>query len=84
MPSSPCLCGLRTSFEHALLSAITEGRILPRIGELGPETRSVIHAIAQHHPEATCNLITDAYDAFYRESVDTANKWPVSASAPCC
>jgi hypothetical protein len=55
-------------FQNALLRAVTEGQTPSRTGHLGYETRSIIEAIAERHPEANPDLIGDAYDAFNRES----------------
>lgn len=68
--ATPPPVGRRAAFESALLSAITEGRFTSRTDDLGQDTRSVLLAIAYHHPEASPNLIADAYDAFGREHYD--------------
>ena len=56
------------------MSAITEGRFTSRAADFSLQTRSVLLAIAYHHPEASPNLIADAYDAFDREQHDDAER----------
>jgi hypothetical protein len=57
-------------FRDALMSAVIDGKAPSRTCDLGPETRSVIEAIAERHPEANPTLIADAYDSFDREASD--------------
>jgi len=57
----------RAVFDHALLSALTEGRLPGPSGALGVNTLAAIEAVARDHPEAAAELINDAYDAFQRE-----------------
>jgi hypothetical protein len=59
---------LRAAFDDALLRAVTEGRMPPRYYEFGPLTWSAIVAIASEHPEASAELIANAFDSFERES----------------
>ena len=56
------------AFRDAWMRAVIEGQRPSRSCDLGLETRSIIEAIAERHPEANPNLIADAYDAFDRES----------------
>jgi hypothetical protein len=58
----------RGVFQDALMLAVTQGQTPSRTCDLGPETRSIIEAIAERHPEANPDLIADAYDAFGREA----------------
>lgn len=67
MTAMPLSRDARTAFEHALMSAITEGLIPLNSGHFGGDTWSAIDAIARQHPEAESVLISDAYDAFDRE-----------------
>jgi|GEM_PF-3875844 len=75
--------GIRHSvFQDALLRAVTEGQSPSSTCNLGSETRSIIEAIAERHPEANPDLIADAYDAFDREADGCG--WPVSGAPPNC
>jgi hypothetical protein len=47
--------------------AITNGHMPVDDLGIGPDTCAAIAAIAGDHPEATPELIADAYDAFARE-----------------
>ena len=57
----------RIAFQDALIRALTDGQPSPRRSSLGAQTRAVIDAVAQDHPDATVRLIYDAYDCFHRE-----------------
>ena len=59
--------GARSAFEHALMCALTEGRLPGRTCSLGANTWAAIEAIARNHPEAETELINDAYDSFQTE-----------------
>ena len=59
--------GVRSAFEHALMCALTEGRLPGRSCALGANTWAAIEAIARNHPEAATELINDAYDSFRTE-----------------
>jgi len=59
--------GARSAFEHALMCALTEGRLPGRSCGLGADTWAAIEAIARNHPEAATELINDAYDSFQTE-----------------
>jgi hypothetical protein len=50
------------------MGAVTDGQYPSRTCDLGRETRSIIEAIAERHPEANPTLIADAYEAFEREA----------------
>jgi hypothetical protein len=50
------------------MGAVIEGQTPSRTCDLGRETRSIIEAIAERHPEANPVLIAEAYDAFEREA----------------
>ena len=58
---------VRSAFEHALMGAITEGRIPGENCPLGANTWAAIEAIARNHPEAATELINHAYDSFRTE-----------------
>lgn len=60
VPLSP----LSTVFREALHCAITAGRLDPRAGSLGSQTHAALQAIASDHPEASTDLINDAYNAW--------------------
>ena len=64
-PLSPA--GPRSTFQDLLHGALLGGRVPPTMSGLGPDTVAAIEAIAREHPEATAELIADAYDAFTRE-----------------
>lgn len=68
MLATPRLGVRRDVFWDALMLTVTEGRTPSRTGDLGSESRMVIEAIAQRHPEANPDLIADAYDAFDRDA----------------
>lgn len=57
----------RSTFERALIRAITEGYFPGRSDDLGVNTSAAIEAIAREHPEAAATLIAVAYDAFQSE-----------------
>ena len=59
--------GLRSTFQDLLNDAIIGGQVPPEMSGLGPDTRAAIDAIAHQHPEASADLIADAFDAFTRE-----------------
>lgn len=58
---------LQQRFQIALNNAIARGRVPAHDTGLGPHTFSAVTAVAQDHPDATAELIADAYDAFHRE-----------------
>lgn len=58
---------VRSAFEHALMCALTEGRLPGPSCALGVNTWAAIEAIARSHPEAATDLINDAYDSFQTE-----------------
>jgi hypothetical protein len=58
---------LRRRFQNALNCAITLGQVPTRGHGLGPHTFMAVAMVAQDHPDATPELIADAYDAFHRE-----------------
>jgi hypothetical protein len=70
------------AFRDALIMAVTEGQTPSPTCDLAPETRSVIEAIAEWHPEASSDLINGAYDAFERES--DRSGWHVGGAPPNC
>jgi hypothetical protein len=55
------------TFQEFLNLAITQGRIAARDTDLGPDTWAALDRVAGAHPEATPQLITDAYNALVRE-----------------
>lgn len=59
--------GSRSTFEHALIAAITEGRAPDHGVVLTACLRSAIEAIAVEHPEAAIDLINAAYDTYQAE-----------------
>jgi hypothetical protein len=58
---------VRATFQEFLNLAITQGRIPAHHTDLGPDTWAALDWVAGVHPEATPQLITDAYNAFIRE-----------------
>ena len=58
---------LRDAFQESLNCAIAHGLRPSRWIGLGDKTFTAIEAIAEEHPDATANHISDAYDAFARE-----------------
>ena len=58
---------LRDAFQESLNCAIAHGLRPSRWIGLGDTTFTAIEAIADEHPDATSNHISDAYDAFARE-----------------
>jgi hypothetical protein len=70
MPATPTPGSRCDVFRDALMDAVIDGQSPARTCDLGPETRSIIEAIADWHPEADPTLIADAYDAFDREASD--------------
>lgn len=64
MSASQPQSDLRIVFNEALLCALTEGRIGSQADALGSRTRATLQAIASNHPEASTDLINDAYNAW--------------------
>lgn len=58
---------VRSAFQHALMGAITEGRLPGEGCPLSAKTWAAIEAIARNHPEAAAELINHAYDSFQSE-----------------
>ena len=58
---------VRSAFQHALMCALTEGRLPGRSCPLRANTWAAIEAIARNHPEAATELINHAYDSFQSE-----------------
>lgn len=58
---------LQQRFQAALNHAIARGRAPAHDTGLGPRTLTAVTAVAHDHPDATADLIADAYDAFHRE-----------------
>lgn len=58
---------LRTVFQELLNLAITQGRTATAGLDLGCRTTAAIDRVAHEHPDATADLIADAYDIFQLE-----------------
>jgi len=58
---------LQQRFLIALNNAITRGRAPGHDTGLGPRTLAAMTLVAQDHPDATAELIADAYDTFNGE-----------------
>lgn len=58
---------LQKRFLIALNNAITRGRAPGHDTGLGPHTLAAMTLVAQDHPDATAELIADAYDTFNSE-----------------
>jgi hypothetical protein len=69
MPSARALKELRETFQRNLMAAVADGRVPKQQSGLGPHTISAIEAIANDHPEARVELITEAYDTFSDEHI---------------
>lgn len=80
MTADPLATTRYARFRDALLDAVTEGKFPSGSCDLTAQTRAIIHAIADRHPEANPTLIADAYDAFDRAS----EQWRVGDAAPNC
>jgi hypothetical protein len=82
MLAQPPLGTRHDVFKDALMRAVVDGQLPSRTCDLGHDTRAIIQAIAEHHPEANPNLIADAFDAFEREPDE--GEWRVSGASPNC
>jgi hypothetical protein len=58
---------LHQRFCRLLHHALAQGGTPDERTGLGPRTRAAVARVAREHPEATVDLIADAYDAFHLE-----------------
>ncbi len=75
----------REVFQDSLNRAIAHGLRPSRSIGLGADTFAAIEAVANEHPEATVDHITEAFDAFIREQAgddDARSGEPVAGDAP--
>ncbi|OBC07004.1 hypothetical protein A5784_09310 [Mycobacterium sp. 852013-50091_SCH5140682] len=67
---------LREIFLDMLNDAICQGQEPLVTRGFGPRTQSAIRLVADNHPDASVDLIADAYDAFTQEHGPTAQSAP--------
>lgn len=65
--SDPNVAGLRQRFESALITALVGGQPPHGATGLEPHTVAAVTLVAAEHPDATADVIAQAYDAFCRE-----------------